>query len=31
MAETPEHKGYSQQASILGVLFDVVPKESGRR
>ena len=28
MAETPEHKGYSQQASILGVLFDVVPKES---
>jgi len=28
MAETPEHKGYSQQASILGVLFDVVPKAS---
>jgi hypothetical protein len=28
MAETPEHKGYSQQASILGVLFDVVPKEN---
>ena len=28
MAETPEHKGFSQQASILGVLFDVVPKES---
>jgi alpha-L-rhamnosidase len=26
MAETPEHKGYSQQASILGVLLDVVPK-----
>jgi hypothetical protein len=26
MAETPEHKGFSQQASILGVLFDVVPK-----
>ena len=26
VAETPEHKGYSQQASILGVLFDVVPK-----
>jgi hypothetical protein len=26
MAETPEHKVYSQQASILGVLFDVVPK-----
>jgi len=30
MAETPEHKGYSQQASILGVLFDVVPKPSQR-
>ncbi len=28
IAETPEHKGYSQQASILGVLFDVVPKAS---
>jgi hypothetical protein len=28
VAETPEHKGYSQQASILGVLFDVVPKQS---
>jgi alpha-L-rhamnosidase len=28
MAETPEHKGFSQQASILGVLFDVVPKAS---
>jgi hypothetical protein len=28
MAETPEHKGFSQQASILGVLFDVVPKRS---
>lgn len=28
MAETPEHKSFSQQASILGVLFDVVPKES---
>jgi alpha-L-rhamnosidase len=25
VAETPEHKGFSQQASILGVLFDVVP------
>jgi len=28
VAETPERKGYSQQSSILGVLFDVVPKES---
>ena len=28
VAETPEHKSYSQQASILGVLFDVVPKAS---
>ncbi|MEI9970045.1 MAG: alpha-L-rhamnosidase C-terminal domain-containing protein [Terracidiphilus sp.] len=28
VAETPEHKGFSQQASILGVLFDVVPKAS---
>ncbi len=28
VAETPEHKGYSQQASILGVLFDVVPEKS---
>ncbi len=28
VAETPERKGYSQQASILGVLFDVVPKQS---
>jgi len=28
MAETPERKIYSEQASILGVLFDVVPKTS---
>jgi alpha-L-rhamnosidase len=28
VAETPEYKIYSQQASILGVLFDVVPKAS---
>jgi alpha-L-rhamnosidase len=28
MAETPEHKGFSQQGSILGVLFDAVPKAS---
>jgi hypothetical protein len=26
MAETPDQKGFSQQASILGVLFDVVPQ-----
>lgn len=30
MAETPEQKGFSQQASILGVLFDVVPKNRQR-
>ena len=27
VADTPEMKGYSQQANILGVLYDVVPKE----
>ena len=30
MAETPEQKNFSQQTNILGVLFDVVPKETGR-
>jgi hypothetical protein len=28
VAETPEHKLWSQQASILGVLFDVVPEQN---
>ena len=27
LADTPEMKGYSQQANILGVLYDVIPKE----
>jgi hypothetical protein len=27
MAETPDKKGFSQQANILAVLYDVVPKE----
>jgi hypothetical protein len=27
MAETPDKKGFSQQANILAVLFDVIPKE----
>ena len=27
MADTPEQKGFSQQANILGVLYDVVPKD----
>lgn len=27
LAETPEQKGFSQQANILGVLYDVIPKE----
>jgi hypothetical protein len=27
VADTPDKKGYSQQANILGVLYDVVPKE----
>ncbi len=30
LADTPEMKGFSQQANILGVLYDVVPKEHGR-
>jgi len=27
MAETPDKKGFSQQANILAVLYDVIPKE----
>ena len=27
LAETPERKSFSQQANILGVLYDVIPKE----
>ena len=27
LAETPEQKAFSQQANILGVLYDVIPKE----
>jgi hypothetical protein len=27
LADTPEQNGFSQQANILGVLYDVVPKE----
>lgn len=27
LADTPELKGFSQQANILGVLYDVIPKE----
>ena len=27
LADTPDMKGYSQQANILGVLYDVIPKE----
>jgi hypothetical protein len=27
LADTPEMKGYSQQANILGVLYDVIPKD----
>ena len=27
LADTPEQKGFSQQANILAVLYDVVPKE----
>jgi hypothetical protein len=30
LADSPDHKIYSQQASILGVLYDVVPKERQR-
>jgi alpha-L-rhamnosidase len=27
LAETPDQKGFSQQANILGVLYDVIPKD----
>jgi hypothetical protein len=27
IADTPEQKGFSQQANILGVLYDVIPKD----
>ena len=27
LAETPEQKGFSQQTNILGVLYDVIPKD----
>ncbi len=27
LADTPDQKGFSQQSNILGVLYDVVPKE----
>jgi len=30
LADTPEMKGFSQQANILGVLYDVAPKEHGQ-
>ncbi len=30
LADTPERKSFSQQANILGVLLDVVPKEQQR-
>jgi hypothetical protein len=26
LADTPDQKGFSQQANILGVLYDVIPK-----
>jgi alpha-L-rhamnosidase len=28
LAETPDQKAFSQQANILGVLYDVIPKDS---
>jgi hypothetical protein len=31
LADTPEQKNFSQQANILGVLYDVVPKDQQQR
>jgi hypothetical protein len=31
LADTPEQKNFSQQANILGVLYDVVPKEQQQK
>ncbi len=31
LADNPDHKNFSQQANILGVLYDVVPKVEQQR
>jgi hypothetical protein len=31
LADTPDQKGFSQQANILGALYDVIPKDNQRQ
>ena len=31
LADTPDQKGFSQQANILGVLYDVIPKDDQQK